>query len=82
MWLSTQAANRKVLCGKYGVLAYRENNVPAGSAVLADMPTSASIRAALPSMRLVLHPQYEDVEMRKRVNFVYFSFVQGEANLL
>ncbi|KAL8428034.1 hypothetical protein Efla_006940 [Eimeria flavescens] len=53
------------------LLEWLSNNVPPGSGIMADMTTSAVIRAALPSLRIVVHPQYENVGIRRRVQFSY-----------
>lgn len=46
-------------------------NVPPGAGIMGDMTTSALMRAALPSVRIVVHPQYENVGIRRRVQFSY-----------
>ncbi|KAL8443007.1 hypothetical protein Emed_007001 [Eimeria media] len=38
---------------------------------MGDMTTSAVIRAALPSLKIIVHPQYENVGIRRRVQFSY-----------
>ncbi|XP_026192178.1 uncharacterized protein LOC34619379 [Cyclospora cayetanensis] len=51
--------------------AVSSKNIPPGSGVMGDMTTSAFLRAALPSIRIVVHPQYENVVIRKRVQLTY-----------
>ncbi|KYF44577.1 Q-cell neuroblast polarization protein, partial [Toxoplasma gondii ARI] len=47
-----------------------KTNVPPDAAILGDMPSSSTLRAAT-QLRLVIHPQFEQAEMRKRVQFLY-----------
>lgn len=56
---------------KQRLFEWLATNVPSGSGIMGDMTTSAAIRAALPSMRVVVHPQYENVGIRRRVQFSY-----------
>ncbi|KAL8451921.1 hypothetical protein Emag_002573 [Eimeria magna] len=56
---------------KQRLLEWLSKNVPAGSGIMGDMTTSAVIRAALPSLKIIVHPQYENVGIRKRVQFSY-----------
>lgn len=56
---------------KQRLFEWLAKNIPADSGIMGDMTTSAAIRAALPSMRIVVHPQYENVGIRRRVQFSY-----------
>ncbi|PHJ23352.1 q-cell neuroblast polarization, partial [Cystoisospora suis] len=52
------------------VVEWMQANLPEDAAVLSDIATSAMVRAGT-SLRVVVHPQFEDVKMRKRVQFSY-----------
>ncbi|OEH75162.1 hypothetical protein cyc_02539 [Cyclospora cayetanensis] len=56
---------------KQRLVEWLSKNIPPGSGVMGDMTTSAFLRAALPSIRIVVHPQYENVVIRKRVQLTY-----------
>eukprot|EP00923_Selenidium_pygospionis_P039931 GHVN01069203.1.p1 GENE.GHVN01069203.1~~GHVN01069203.1.p1 ORF type:complete len:558 (+),score=79.52 GHVN01069203.1:893-2566(+) len=56
--------------GKTDMVNWMLANLPKGTAVLCDMPTSGSLRSAT-RFKTVSHPQYEDVKIRKRTQFIY-----------
>ncbi|KYK64050.1 Q-cell neuroblast polarization protein, partial [Toxoplasma gondii TgCatPRC2] len=60
------AANQSRL----SLINWLKTNVPPDAAILGDMPSSSTLRAAT-QLRLVIHPQFEQAEMRKRVQFLY-----------
>ncbi|PFH36041.1 hypothetical protein BESB_056920 [Besnoitia besnoiti] len=55
---------------RLSLVKWIQENLPADVAILGDMPSSSTLRAAT-SARLIIHPQFEQVEMRRRVQFLY-----------
>jgi len=50
---------------------WMEKNLPKGAGLFSDMTLSAQIRAYSPTFSIVVHPQYEEEKMRKRVQKNY-----------
>nr|CEL66154.1 TPA: hypothetical protein BN1204_019750 [Neospora caninum Liverpool] len=55
---------------RLSLIDWLKTNLPPDAAIIGDMPASATLRAAT-KLRLVIHPQFEQTEMRKRVQFLY-----------
>eukprot|EP00921_Rhytidocystis_pertsovi_P017957 GHVQ01028203.1.p1 GENE.GHVQ01028203.1~~GHVQ01028203.1.p1 ORF type:complete len:1023 (-),score=97.22 GHVQ01028203.1:163-3231(-) len=55
---------------KVHVIEWMNENLPPGAGVLSDMPFSSAVRVAT-NLSTVINPQYEDVKMRQRVQYLY-----------
>ncbi|SCD22400.1 C-mannosyltransferase, putative [Plasmodium ovale] len=52
------------------LIYWMKTNIEEGEPIITDIPTSSFLRATT-NFKLVLHPQYEDVTLRKRVQDYY-----------